>query len=133
MNQDNISSSVWNKLSQEAWKTRDNAYLIGKTKVGAALISDNDHIYSGCNVEHIYRCHDVHAEVNAISNMVAQGEHNFKAILVAAERKKFTPCGGCMDWIMQHGGEECWVAYQNEPNSEIYKFKAKMLMPEYPR
>lgn len=127
-----LNNEIWNKLSNKAWNVRDNAYIIGKTKVGAAILSENGHFYMGCNVEHIFRCHDIHAEVNAISNMIANGEYKFVAILIAAERKKFTPCGGCMDWIMQHGGKDCIVAYQNELNGEIYKFQAKDLMPEYP-
>ena len=122
----------WLELSQKAWVTRERAFILGNTKVGAALLSNMGNIFSGCNVEHIYRCHDIHAEVNAISNMVSHGENKFLAILIAAERKKFTPCGSCMDWIMQHGGENCVVAYQNEPNGEIYKFTAKELMPHYP-
>lgn len=127
-----LNKEIWNEISNKAWSVRENAYLVGKTKVGAALITETGNIYSGCNVEHIFRCHDIHAEVNAISNMISNGEHKFQAILIVAERKKFTPCGGCMDWIMQHGGNECVVAYQNELNGEIYKFLAKELMPEYP-
>jgi cytidine deaminase len=127
-----LSQESWSELANAAWEVRSNAYLIGKTKVGAALLSKSGKIFTGCNVEHIYRCHDIHAEVNAISNMISQGESILIAILIAAERKKFTPCGGCMDWIMQHGGKDCIVAYQNEMEGVIHKFSARELMPEYP-
>ena len=122
----------WIKLSTEAWQARDNAFIFGSTKVGASVLSENQNVYNGCNVEHKFRSHDVHAEVNAITNMISKGEKKMIAIIIVAERLKFTPCGGCMDWIMQHGGENCIVAYQNEKNGEIYKFFAKELMPHYP-
>ena len=115
-----------------AWKTRNNAFLIGSTYVGADVLAENGKVYSGCNVEHKYRCHDVHAEVNAITNMVSDGEKYFKAILIVAERKRFTPCGSCMDWIIQHGSIDCKVAYQNEVNGKLNIHTAKELMPYYP-
>jgi len=127
-----LERNIWDDLSHNAWKVRDNAFLFGKTKVGAALLSETGKVYVGCNIEHVFRSHDIHAEINVISNMVAQGEQKFKVILIVAERHKFTPCGSCMDWIMQHGGENCIVAYQNTKEGEIFKFTAKELMPHYP-
>jgi cytidine deaminase len=128
-----LDSIIWGNLSIAAWSVRENAFLMGKTKVGAAVLGLDGNIYVGCNIEHVFRSHDIHAEVNAISNMVSQGQQKFKAILIVAERDKFTPCGSCMDWIMQHGGSECMVAYQNKKNGEITRFIANELMPHYPR
>lgn len=122
----------WNLLAEHAWKVRENASILGKTKVGASLLSVEGKIYSGCNIEQTYRNKDIHAEVNAISNMISKGEKKFVAILVVAERDRFTPCGCCMDWIFQFGGAECIVAYQSSPNEGINKFTAKELMPFYP-
>jgi cytidine deaminase len=122
----------WNTLAEAAWKCRNQAYIIGKTKVGAALITDTEGIFVGCNVEHKYRCHDVHAEVNAITNMVSFGHTKVIAIIVVAEHSNFTPCGGCMDWILQFGGESCLVAIQSQPGGEIHIFQASELMPHYP-
>ena len=123
----------WIPLSQKAWEVRENAYILGETKVGASILSKNDKIYFGCNVEHKYRCHDIHAEVNAISNMVSNGEIQIKAILIVAERDFFTPCGGCMDWIMQYANEDTLVGFQNSKNGEIQIFKVYDLMPYYPK
>lgn len=122
----------WPKLSREAWKAREFAHIYGKTKVGVAALSSTGKIYTGCNVEHIFRSHDVHAEVNAITNMIACGEKELVAILIVAEREKFTPCGSCMDWIFQFGGNECFVAYQNNLDSDVIIYSANELMPHYP-
>jgi cytidine deaminase len=127
----NFRKKDWQKLSKLAWQVRDNAELIGNTKVGAAVYS-NDKIFGGCNIEQKFRSHDIHAEVNAIGNMIANGRTKFSAILIAADRDRFTPCGACMDWIMQFGGKECLVGFQSEPGEEIFIKTAKELMPYYP-
>lgn len=128
-----IPKEQWEKLAAAAWQCRSNAYIQGETRVGAALLTDTGRIFAGCNLEHIFRCHDVHAEVNAIATMVAAGETGLKAVLIAAECSFFTPCGGCLDWIFQLGGKDCLVASQSRPGEEIKVFTARELMPHYPR
>jgi cytidine deaminase len=132
-NTEKTSNSIdWEILSSSAWDCRENGFVFGNTKVGAAVLSQNQKIYVGCNVEHRFRSHDVHAEVNAITNMIAHGEKELIAILIAAEKERFTPCGSCMDWIMQFGGPDCLVAYQQNRTGKITVYKAKELMPYYP-
>jgi len=129
----NIKNEDLTALSLKAWEVKDNAYIFGDTKVGAALLTDTGRIFTGCNVEHKFRSHDIHAEVNAISNMVAAGEYKIKAILVVAERDFFTPCGSCMDWIIQFADKDCLVGFQNNTEKEIIWFKYSDLMPYYPK
>ena len=128
-----LSDAEWNALATEAWKCRHNAFVIGNTKVGSAVMCGNGAIFSGCNVEHRYRCHDVHAEANTISTMVARGHTDLVAVLVVADREYFTPCGGCMDWILQFGSPGFLVAYQSREGGNLKVFKAGDLMPHYPR
>lgn len=121
-------------LSRAAWEVRRHAHIIGPTPVGCAVLGVNEEIYTGCNVEHRYRSHDVHAEVNAISTMVAQGCRSLRAVFIAAERDRFTPCGACMDWIMQFADEgDCTVLAQATPGGKISSYLATELMPFYPR
>jgi cytidine deaminase len=127
-----ISLQIWENLAEIAWVTRNNAYLIGETAVGAAILTDEGKIFSGCNVEHRFRINDSHAEVNAITTMVAAGYKIIRCIIVVSERSRFTPCGSCMDWIFQFGGPDCEVAYQSGRNGQIFTFLAKDLMPFYP-
>lgn len=55
------------------------------------------------------------------------------AILVTAERERFTPCGACLDWIFEFGGETCAVAVQNREGGATEALTAADLMPHYPR
>lgn len=116
-----------------AWKARDWAYVHGRTTVGAAVLSSEGTIFAGCNVEHRFRSHDVHAEVNALTTMVAAGHRNAEAVVITSERDRFTPCGACLDWIFELGGPDCLVAFQGARHAAIEAMRADQLMPYYPR
>jgi cytidine deaminase len=120
----------WGRLASIAWEARKNAHMHGTTTVGAAALSESGEIFAGCNAEHRFRSHDLHAEVNAIGSMISAGHQKLIAILVVAERDRFTPCGACLDWIFEIGGPECLVAFQN--SSELFVRRAADLMPFYP-
>lgn len=122
------------ELLKAAWRAREFAYVIGPTKVGCAVLSDNLRMFSGCNVEHRFRSHDVHAEVNAITNMVSVGEVKLIALAIAAERERFTPCGACLDWIFQFAEPEtCVVVCQSIPSGPVAQYRLLDLMPFHPK
>jgi len=123
----------WDRLSGPAWVVRERAHTHGPTRVGAAVLASDGRIFVGCNVEHRFRSHDVHAEVNALTTMVAEGAGQAVAILIAAEREHFTPCGSCLDWIFELGGPECLIGFQSDPESEVHIHQSRELMPHYPR
>lgn len=124
---------IWKRLSAEAWTCRKNSRVLGTTKVGSAAYSSDGNVFGGCNVEHRFRSHDIHAEVSAISSLVSAGETKLERILVVAERDNFTPCGSCMDWIYELGGPDCVVGFQNKNDGDVKEFLAKDLMPYYPK
>ena len=127
-----LSTGSWEGLADAAWASREAAFVYGPTKVGCAALASDGSISHGCNVEHRFRSHDVHAEVNAISSMVAAGQRELVAILIVAVRDRFTPCGACLDWIFQFGGPNCQVGYQRERGGHITIHFAWELMPFYP-
>jgi cytidine deaminase len=127
-----LSEEAVARLFDHAWSVRVNAHVIGPTKVGCAVMTEDGSIFEGCNVEHRFRSHDVHAEVNAITTMVSRGHSSLRAVAIAAERDRFTPCGACMDWIMQFATEGCVVLAQSRPGGPIQRYTAMELMPHYP-
>jgi len=64
--------------------------------------------------------------------MISSGKKELDAILVVSSRDKFTPCGGCLDWIFEFGGPKCAVGYQTKKKGKITIFQAEELMPHYP-
>jgi cytidine deaminase len=133
MKSEKISKAVWSKLSRAAWAVRENARILEDTHVGAALITANGKIFSGCNVEHSMRSHDVHAETNAISSMIAGGEKAIKAILVVAQCSSLTPCGGCRDWIQEFADSGCLVGVQSRVGGRLTIYRLTDLFPHPPR
>src|SRR4051794_19531422 len=93
-------------MAQLAWTVRENAHLLagGKTKVGCVVLSSDGRLFQGVNIQHQFRSHDIHAEVAAIASMVSAGAKKAVAMVIVAERELFTPCGACLDWIMEFGG-----------------------------
>ena len=121
-------------LLSAAWAVRENAFVIGPTKVGCAVLSTDGRIFVGCNVEHRFRSHDVHAEVNAITSMVTAGGLQISMVAIAAEREQFTPCGACMDWIFQFADpDKCEVICQANLAGPVVRYGLKDLMPFYPK
>jgi len=120
-------------LRKAAWEVRERARILGNTAVGCSILDESDRIFVGCNVEHRFRSHDIHAEVAALSSMVAGGRGHPKVVFIAARRERFTPCGACLDWIFELGGEECVIFVQSDPEARPTRYLARELMPHYPR
>ena len=120
-------------LSRAAWEARKNSRILGKTPVGCAALDEAGRVHRGCNIEHRFRSHDIHAEVAALSAVVTAGGRRLLAVLIAAERDSFTPCGACLDWVYELGGPDCVVLVQKEPEGEVVSYTAGGLMPHYPR
>jgi cytidine deaminase len=121
------------ELAKHAWEAREHARVLGATKVGCAVMGRSGEIVLGCNVEHRYRSHDIHAEANAIGTLVARGDRELVAVVVAAERERFSPCGACLDWVFEFGGSDCVVAWQSTPGGKLVTARAGELMPFYPQ
>ena len=65
-------------------------------KVGAALITDTGHIYTGCNIENVSYGATNCAERTAIFKAVSEGERHIKKIaIVSSAGKPALPCGIC--------------------------------------
>ena len=92
------------ELIRAAFKAMDNAYVpYSGYKVGAALLTQNGKVYTGCNIENAAYGPTVCAERTAFFKAVSEGERKFSKIAVVggkdrfAERNEivFVPCGVC--------------------------------------
>ncbi len=88
--------SVIDELFDAAKAAREKAYApYSKFQVGAALLTEDGKVISGCNVENAAFPEGVCAEAGAISAMILAGSHRIKEALVIADAALCTPCGGC--------------------------------------
>lgn len=92
------------KLIEVAKNARENAYSpYSNYKVGAALLTKNGKIFSGCNIEN-GGIMSICAERVAFTKAISEGESDFEAILVVGGEKELvytTPCGYCRQFMTE--------------------------------
>ena len=90
-------SENFEKLFIEAKKVRDKAHVpYSQFKVGAALLSGDNSIVVGCNVENAAYPQSQCAEASAIGNLISQGYKSIKEVVVIGSGDLLcSPCGGC--------------------------------------
>jgi cytidine deaminase len=120
----------WDALISEAKKVRENAYArFSGFKVGAALLTTDGKIYSGCNVENssygLTNC----AERTAVFKAVSDGHTKFKAIAIYTDANPpATPCGACRQVLYEFNPELEITCANSMGISE--KFILSDLLPE---
>jgi len=93
------------KLLSGAKKAGKNAYCpYSKFSVGAAVLTENNKIYTGANVENASYGLTCCAERAAVFSAVADGARKIKAVAVVGSGKKAAePCGACRQVIFEFG------------------------------
>jgi cytidine deaminase len=119
-------------LLELAWACWERGLVRRQTRVGAAARADDGTMYGGCNVQQRFHTNDIHAEVNAITTMIAEGRRTLAAIAIVAELQRLAPCGGCLDWIIEFGGDDCVVACQGQRGGVVQMRRAAEFMPFHP-
>ena len=115
-------------LKNYAKEVMKNAYSpYSKFQVGAALLTANGTVYTGCNVENSSYGATICAERNAIFQAVANGEREFVKIAICCSEDRFpVPCGMCLQ-VMQEFNDELEIILSD--HSTIKKFKLKDFLP----
>jgi cytidine deaminase len=71
-------------------------------KIGAAVLTSDGRVFSGCNIENASYGLSCCAERTAIFSAVAQGSRRIKAIAVVGASDEFTrPCGACRQVMVE--------------------------------
>ena len=74
--------------------------------VGAALLTTDDKIFTGCNVESTSYGLTICAERVALVKALSEGNSNFKAIAVVGPGDEICPpCGACRQMLHDYGPE----------------------------
>ena len=88
-------SSDLDALVVKACEARERAYApYSRYKVGAALLTADGEVYTGCNVENAVYPLTCCAERVAMFAAIAAGARHFQALAVATENGG-SPCGSC--------------------------------------
>ncbi len=96
-----LDQNTIESIVKESICIRSNSYSpYSKFKVGSVLVTGNNTIYSGVNVENISYGLSNCAERSVIFSAISKGEREFKLITVCSDLEEFlTPCGACRQVI----------------------------------
>lgn len=124
------------ELIRSAMEARKKAYApYSGYMVGAAVLTNELRIYTGCNIENASYTPSICAERTAISKAVSEGWRRLKAIAVVGSPKgdvisQFAfPCGVCRQVIREFADSQFMVIVaRSESDYKIYSLSE--LLPE---
>jgi cytidine deaminase len=98
----------WKRLETAARTAAEQAYCpYSCFRVGAALLTDDGSIITGCNIENASYGVSLCAERVAVAQAVAMGIRCFAALAIAAgESTPATPCGICRQMLAEFAPPE---------------------------
>ncbi|GAB4234319.1 MAG: cytidine deaminase [Stanieria sp.] len=117
-----LTGAQQTKLIALAKDTMLKAYApYSQFRVGAAILTEQGNIFTGCNVENVSYGLSICAERNAIAAAVAgEGGNGFKlkAIAIVNDRGiPCSPCGACRQVILEFG-KDAVVIFQGDNSYE---------------
>ena len=120
----------YKRLIKEAEKARKRAYTpYSKFKVGAAILTSDGKIFTGCNIENASFGLTVCAERVAILKAISEGSTEFEAIAIIGDTDQpCSPCGACRQ-VVSEFGEKIKIIMSNL-KGDIKIKKIGELLPE---
>ncbi|OFC71765.1 cytidine deaminase [Alteromonas confluentis] len=96
------------QLTESAQTARKNAHApYSGFHVGAAVLTTEESIFAGCNVENAAYPLGQCAEATAIGAMVASGATKIEAIVISSPNDDLCfPCGGCRQKIAEFADDD---------------------------
>lgn len=104
----------------------DNSYApYSEYCVGAAMVTTDGTVFTGCNVENANYSNSVHAEELAISKAVEAGHRSFETIAVSSDRRDgVTPCGMCRQTLSEFCTDDLRIVCEGEKTPVVYTLGA---------
>ena len=117
-------------LLKSALKAQKFSYApYSNFNVGAALLTKDNKIFTGCNIESASFSATVCAERTAFFKAISRGEKQFKAIAIVGSKnnsdiKNFCPpCGVCRQVMAEFCDEDFLIILFNGKNHKLFKLR----------
>ena len=109
-------------LVERARTARENAYApYSEYTVGAALVTADGTVYTGCNIENANYSNSLHAEEVAVGKAVSDGHREFERVAVSSgEQDGVTPCGMCRQSLSEFADDELVVVCDEGDTNRSY-------------
>ncbi len=116
-------------LLGRAKEAREKAYApYSKYKVGAALLTVDGDIFTGCNVENVSYGLSICAERTALFTAIAAGKRDFIAMSIVASSPEVSPCGACRQVLCELAPQAEIITFSRAGDIKIKKVAE--LLPE---
>lgn len=131
-----ISPEKKQELIRLAIEARDRSYSpYSGYCVGAALLTGNGKIYTGCNIENAAYTPTNCAERTAVYKAVSEGERKLSAIAIAGSPKgEITqyayPCGVCRQVLREFSDPEQMFVFVAKSETDYLETTLAQLLPE---
>lgn len=123
-------SKTLHEMANRARVISKNAYCpYSQFRVGAVVLTDDNQMYEGCNVENASYGLTICAERNAIFHMVAQSRQKIVALVIYTPTPNpAAPCGACRQVINEFGSDALVISVCDGP--DVLKKKLSELLPD---
>lgn len=110
------------ELIRKALEAQQKAYVpYSNFKVGAALLTEDGEVFTGCNIEIASYSPTICAERTAIFKAVSEGHKTIKTIAIVGDSNYTYPCGVCRQVIREFGKNATIIVANSEENYREYK------------
>lgn len=119
---------TYRKLLDAAYQAAEQAYApYSNFRVGAAILTADGSVFTGCNVENSSYGATICAERLAAAKAASEGHREFQAIAIVSPSRQFTPpCGICRQFLSEFSADLQFV-FDNQ--GEVVLYHLTDLMP----
>ena len=108
-------------LIKKALEVKEKAYVpYSNFHVGAALLTEDGKVYTGCNIEIASYSPTICAERTAIFKAISEGSTKIKTIAIVGDAGLTYPCGVCRQVIREFGKDAKVIIAKTEDEYEEY-------------
>lgn len=130
-----VSRSVVKNMIREAMEAKQKGYYpYSKFGVGAAILTTNGKIYSGCNIENASYGATNCAERTALFKAVSEGERKFSAIVIIGGKggvvtDYLAPCGICRQVLREFVNPVSFLVILAKSEEDYIVYSLEALLP----
>jgi len=109
------------ELIRKALDAKKMAYVpYSHFHVGAALVTEDGQVYTGCNIEIASYSPTLCAERTAIFKAISEGHTSIKTIAIVGDSNPTYPCGVCRQVIREFGKDATIIIANSEDDYKEY-------------
>ena len=132
----NIPEPIIKELVKSAIEARNFSYApYSNFNTGAALLTKDDKIYKGCNIENAAYSPTNCAERTAFFKAISEGHREFKAIAVVDRKKNkgiedyCPPCGVCRQVMLEFCNPDTFYIILAKSETDIKIYTLSQIIP----